>query len=88
MHYVGVESAEIAKERVRYRVEQGGHGIPEEDIERRYYESLNNLKDVINICDEVNIFDNTTVFKEIMNFEYGNLIWKDNIIPEWAINII
>ena len=36
LHYVGVESVEIAKERVKYRVEQGGHGIPEEDIERRF----------------------------------------------------
>lgn len=88
INYIGVITPELAKERVRYRVSKGGHGIPDKDIERRYYESLNNLKDVINICDEVNIFDNTTVFKEIMNFEYGNLIWKDNIIPEWAINII
>ena len=40
LHYVGVESAEIAKERVAYRVAHGGHGIPEVDIERRYSESF------------------------------------------------
>ena len=28
LHYVGVESVEIAKDRVKHRVEQGGHGIP------------------------------------------------------------
>ena len=43
MNYIGVESSDIAKERVKYRVSQGGHGIPDEDIERRYYESLENL---------------------------------------------
>lgn len=31
-----------------------GHGIPEEAIERRYYESLDNLKEVLNIYNEIN----------------------------------
>lgn len=47
LHYVGVESAEIAKERVKYRVEQGGHGIPEIDIERRYVETFRQLNRII-----------------------------------------
>lgn len=34
MHYVGVQSAEIAKERVHQRVLAGGHGIPDSDIEQ------------------------------------------------------
>ena len=29
LHYVGVDSVEVAKDRVKYRVQQGGHGIPE-----------------------------------------------------------
>lgn len=28
-----------------------------------YYDSLNNLIDVIELCDEVNIYDNTDLFK-------------------------
>lgn len=36
LHYIGVESVDIAKERVLERVKQGGHGIAEKDIERRY----------------------------------------------------
>lgn len=36
LHYVGVETVDIAKKRVWERVNQGGHGIPERDIERRY----------------------------------------------------
>lgn len=55
INYIGVESPEIAKERVKIRVSKGGHGIPDEDIERRYYESLKNLQRVISICDEINI---------------------------------
>jgi hypothetical protein len=43
LHYVGVDSVEIAKDRVKYRVQQGGHGIPESDIEKRYEETFERL---------------------------------------------
>ena len=46
LHYIGIESANIAKERVTTRVKRGGHGIPEKDIERRYIDTFNNLKSV------------------------------------------
>ncbi len=36
LHYIGLDSVEIAKERVKNRVEHGGHGASEQDIERRY----------------------------------------------------
>ena len=40
MHYIGLDSVDIAKERVKQRVEHGGHGIDEKDIEKRYEEHL------------------------------------------------
>ena len=36
MYIVSRDSVEIAKERVRFRAEHGGHGIPEQTIEKRY----------------------------------------------------
>ena len=88
MNYIGVESTEIAKERVKIRVSKGGHGIPDEDIERRYYESFKNLQRVVNICDEINIYDNTEMFKEIVNIKNGNILWRANNIPSWANAIL
>lgn len=88
MNYIGVESSEIAKERVRFRVSNGGHGIPDEDIERRYYDSLNNLKDVIEICDEINVYDNTEMFKIIISIQNGHIVWNDKKVPRWASNIL
>ena len=87
MNYIGVENPEIAKDRVRIRVSRGGHGIPDNDIERRYYDSLRNLSDVIQICDEVNIYDNTDMFKIIFCIKNGKFIWKDKNVPNWAHNI-
>ena len=36
VHYIGLFSAELAKERVAKRVADGGHGVSEAEIERRY----------------------------------------------------
>jgi len=37
----------FAKDRVKLRVSKGGHGIPEDTIERRNYESLKNLNEAL-----------------------------------------
>ena len=88
MNYIGVESPEIAKDRVRLRVNKGGHGIPDETIERRFHESLKNLNHAIEICDEINVYDNTELFREIIFIKDSKLIWRDKKIPSWAMNIL
>lgn len=60
--YVWLKSVEQAKLRVRYRVLNGGHNIPPETIERRYYRSLDNLvNNYINVCDNWFILDNSSL---------------------------
>lgn len=87
MNYIWGESPKIAKERVKIRVSRGGHGISDEDIERRYYDSLKNLKAVIRSCDEINIYDNSEMFREIINIENGQIIWHDRHMPKWVKSI-
>jgi predicted ABC-type ATPase len=43
LFYVWLSDAKMAKSRVRLRVSQGGHNIPEATIERRYGRSIDNL---------------------------------------------
>lgn len=83
LYYVGIASPELAIERVRERVRLGGHGIPEEDIEKRYYESLKNLSDIISLCDKVVIFDNTDGFSKVAEYENGKCIWVIEKKPDW-----
>ncbi len=40
---------------LKERVAKGGHGVPEELIRKRYYESLNNLNRLISKFDIVKI---------------------------------
>ncbi len=67
MNYVGLSSSELAIQRVAHRVSMGGHGIPEEDIKRRYYVSLSKLKELMSLIDELYIYDNS---------KYMNLVAK------------
>ena len=84
MYYVGLESADIAKQRVRQRVADGGHGVADEDIERRYSRSLRQLKQVFQLCDTIVLFDNSYDFVQIGFIEKGKpyLVRKD--LPDWA----
>lgn len=88
LHYVGVDSPETAVKRVADRVAKGGHGIPEEDIRRRYYQSLENLEKVIPLCDRIKIYDNTDIFELIVSFVNGKCITRSRHIPEWCKGII
>ena len=67
MNYVGLSSSELAIQRVAHRVSMGGHGIPEENIKRRYYVSLSKLKELMSLIDELYIYDNS---------KYMNLVAK------------
>lgn len=87
IHYVGVESVEIAKERILKRVSMGGHGIPDKDVERRYTESLKNLSKIIPCCDEIYFFDNTDTFRHIATINKGVLVSRKNDLPMWFQNI-
>lgn len=87
-NYIGVENAEIAKERVDLRVSKGGHGIPHRDIERRYTESLDNLYKIVPLCDEINVYDNINIFKLIVCIRNGRVIWNDEKLPDWIKTII
>ncbi len=55
-----LKNPELAKERVKTRVLEGGHNIPEDVIERRYYKGINNLFEIyLSIVDQALLFDNS-----------------------------
>jgi predicted ABC-type ATPase len=88
MHYVGLNSAEIAKQRVENRVLHGGHGIAEKDIERRYVETLDNLKKVLPQCDLAAIYDNTEGFRRFAIYKDGKCAVLSSRVPEWYQKIL
>lgn len=59
LYYTALDSVETNIERVRHRVEAGGHDIPEDDIRRRYKGSLDKLTAALKLADEVLLIDNS-----------------------------
>lgn len=87
LRYVGIDSVELAKQRIAYRVAQGGHDIPAADVERRYIDSLRNLKELWAEFDEVMLYDNTDMFTLFAIYRKGQLISKANILPQWFADL-
>lgn len=59
MIYLWIPDAETSLNRVRQRVKQGGHNVPEKDIYRRYGRSLRNLFLYAPVCSETECLDNS-----------------------------
>lgn len=77
-----LESPEMAKLRVAERVAKGGHNIPEDVIERRYYAGIRNLFNLFNLfMNEVDywaIFMNTK--KPMTSIAVGGMAFEKHII--------
>ena len=57
--YVLTCNSDINVARVRGRVRDGGHDVPEDKIRSRYTKALNLLHQLIDICDTIFIYDNS-----------------------------
>lgn len=60
LYFFYLASIEMAIERVKLRVSEGGHNIPRDTIERRYYSGIKNFFDYILITDRWYFYDNST----------------------------
>ena len=86
--YLWLPSAELSKIRVRLRVEQGGHDIPTETIERRYGRGLKNLINVyLPLADEVNIITSISPVTAEIEFiaQKQGANWIIYRPVEWAV---
>ncbi len=88
LYYVGLDSAELAVERVKIRVNNGGHGIPEQDIRKRYENSFLQLEKIIRYCDRIELFDNSKSFRTIAIYKDKRWIVIDDDVPDWCKKII
>jgi len=78
-----LNSIELAKARVKHRVEQGGHNIPEETIERRYKKGISNFFNLFKtIVNKWFVYDNSeeaVLIADFQNWEetiFNRLLWN------------
>lgn len=78
--FLYLSSPALAIERVKLRVSQGGHDIPEQQIISRFYAGLKNLFTVyVHLADAVEIYDNSLA-------EPSLIAKKLSIAPDWAVH--
>jgi predicted ABC-type ATPase len=84
--YVLTCNADINVARVKARVLEGGHDVPEDKIRSRYEKALKLLPELINICDTILIFDNSLMPELIFKKDKdGNECFPTNL---WTLDQI
>lgn len=83
--FLWLPSAEMAVERVRKRVDEGGHNIPEDVIGRRYYRGLNNLVSIYSdIVDFTLVVENSFEMRTVAERVKGD-DWKIHDPSKWEL---
>ena len=88
LYFVGIDRLGVALERVHLRMANGGHGIADEFIIKRYAQLNANLRQVLPLCDNAILFDNTVKFRQIAILENKKLVDCDSDLPYWFIELI
>jgi len=98
--YAGLSSPELHIERVRRRVLEGGHDIPEADIRRRYERSRINLIHLLPKLAALRVYDNSAdadlaagkapAPRLVLHMERGKILGPADLLqtPEWAKPIV
>ena len=80
--YFWLSSPDIAAQRVAKRVNQGGHDIPADVIERRYYRGIRNLYNLyMPVCDEWTMVNNMDLVPEVIakSDVFGKAIFNNEL---------
>lgn len=86
LHYVSLASPDHALDRIRNRVELGGHDVPETDVRQRFARSHANLPAAIALADEVLLYDNADPdqpHREVAVHRDGTW-WTTEAAPDWV----
>lgn len=80
--YIGVQGEDICISRVLERELKGGHGVPLEDVIRRYERSLHNIPKLLSLSDYMLILDNSKNYEQVLESNQGEITIKKSP-PDW-----
>lgn len=84
LYFISLTDPSLNVKRVKSRVLQGGHDVPEEKIKERYNRTMDNLLDAILIADKSYIFDNSRQQPVLFaTVEKQQLHIADSTVPIW-----
>lgn len=89
LYFISVTDPFINLERVKLRVKCGGHDVPKEKIQTRYFRTMENLYRVFLLADRAFLFDNSTQYSADSSFtifaeKYQNTLYlPSGTFPVW-----
>jgi predicted ABC-type ATPase len=70
--------------RIRHRVSEGGHSVPDADARRRYARSLANAARALQQVDIARFYDNSGEgHRLVLVAEGGTIVWRAEQLPQW-----
>jgi predicted ABC-type ATPase len=84
--FLWIPSLSLAKERIKQRVKQGGHHVPDVDVKRRLHRSLKNFFDLyMPLADAWDIFDNSAMKPVLIvkSNEKGLQVFDKKLYQHW-----
>lgn len=86
--HVGVETADLSVARVKGRLQEGGHDVPEGKIRARYERNRILIRQAIQLADRGMVFDNSglnTPPQRMLVFAMGRLAEAAPRLPGWIL---
>lgn len=83
--FIGLDGPERCITRVRNRAARGGHFIPDADVRRRYFRSVANAAQALQVADIAKFYDNSGNDAHlILEANAGTVVWRAEPLPEWV----
>jgi predicted ABC-type ATPase len=91
LYFISTDDVRVNIARVKTRVKNGGHNVPEDKIKARYYRSLDLLYDALKICYKSYLFDNSYNTFEVARIDRDKMMYisvAKEKIPNWMIEYV
>jgi predicted ABC-type ATPase len=85
--FVGLDGPALSVARVKQRVLQGGHDVPDAKLRARFPRTLANLRAAIPLADEAFVFDNSSYerpYRVVAVYRRGALVSRHPPLPAWT----
>lgn len=90
LYFISTKNPIINCGRVENRVLSGGHDVPAEKIESRYYKTMNNLLEAVKLSDKAFLFDNSESQENRAYINFANydaagrqFSYTGDSVPDW-----
>lgn len=88
--HVGVDSPDLSVARVRERVAEGGHDVPEDKVRARFERGGTLIRQAVLCADRGLVFDNSRLNeppRQVLQFASGRLTQAAPFLPQWVLSI-